>query len=256
MTPPSSHPRESWFPSHERQPMTNPFLASSMTQRLHDLLRGVAGSIGWGRVEHIDRADGAHVRVAAPATASRPEPQGEISCSPVERQEIDAATNGLGTRIAAVGNRPACEPPLAGNQRRTSSPAARAADLCGVRILFVDDDEAVRRVVGAMLERLSATAAVVSSPLEALRLVREDAHRFDVLVTDLTMPEMTGHQLFLRVRELSPALPVVIISGDSLDAKIAACLEKGARSFLPKPFTITRFAQAIQEACDPGPTRS
>ena len=235
--------------------MTNPFLASSMAQRLHDLLCGVAGSIGRGRVEHIDRADGAHLRVAVSATESRPEPQDEVSCSPVEPREIDAATNGLDAPVAAVGGVLACERPLAGNRQRSSSPAARAGDLCGVRILFVDDDDAVRRVVGAMLERLSATAAVVSSPLEALRLVREDADRFDVLVTDLTMPEMTGHQLFLRVRELSPALPVVIISGDSLDTKIAACLEQGARGFLPKPFTVARFAQAIQEACHPGPTR-
>jgi len=256
MIPPSSHLRDSWFPSHEPQPMTHPFLASSMTQRLHDLLRGVAGSVGLGRAERIDRTNGTRVPVAVPATESRRGPQKESSRPPVAPQEIATATKGLGARILSRGDRLDRKRPLTDDQRRSPSPAARAADLCGVRILFVDDDEAVRRVVATMMERLSATAAVVSSPVEALRLVREDAGRFDVLVTDLTMPEMTGHQLFLRVRELSPALPVVIISGDSLDRKIASCLEQGARSFLPKPFTVARFAQVIREACDPGPTRT
>jgi len=245
MIPPSSHLRDHWSPSHEPQPTANPFLASSMTQRLHGLLRGVAGSVGLRRVERIDQTNGTRVPVAVPATESRPAPQ-----------EIATATKDLGARIVAGGDGPACERPLAGNPRPSPSPAARAGDLCGVRILFVDDDEAVRRVVATMMERLSATAAVVSSPVEALHLVREDAGRFDVLVTDLTMPEMSGHQLFLRVRELSPALPVVIISGDSLDGKIASCLEQGARSFLPKPFTVARLAQVIREACDPGPPRT
>jgi CheY-like chemotaxis protein len=119
-------------------------------------------------------------------------------------------------------------------------------------VLFVDDDEPVRKMVAMMLARLMATATVVSSPLEALRLVREHEDHFDVLVTDLAMPEMSGDQLVVRVRELSSALPVVVVSGDALDRTIAFCLEQGAHRFLAKPFTMAGFAQAIYDACNSG----
>jgi len=245
MRRPSPHPRDSWFPSKAQRPITIPPLASSIPHRLHDLLCGAAGFIGWGRVVHIDQADGAHVRVAVAAKESLPEPQA-----------IDPAATGLGTRVEMIGDVLACERPAPVARRRTLPSATRLGNLSDVRILIVDDDELVRSVVGAMLERLRAAATVVSSPVEALWRLREEPDRFDVLVTDLTMPEMSGQQLFLRVREISPALPVVIISGDASDPRIKACLEEGARGFLAKPFTMAGFAQAIQEACGPGPIRS
>jgi len=230
-------------------------VATSTTTRLDDPRCGAADSIGRGRAEPTDRAAGAHVPIAVSRTESHSEPQDGKSSSPAASREMDATGTGQGARVEVVGGwRAGPRPPT--TARQCIVPAAAPGDnLAGVRILFVDDDELVRRVVGAMLERLRVAATVVSSPLEALRLVREDADRFDILVTDLTMPEMSGHQLFFHVRELSPTLPVLLASGDSFDTKIKACLEQGARGFLAKPFTIAGLAQAIQEACDPGPLR-
>jgi CheY-like chemotaxis protein len=183
-------------------------------------------------------------------------PRDERSCSPEEPAQMGGTESRRGARVEAAGEVLPGRPSQSIGGTQSAPRPVQLRDLSGVRILFVDDDEIVRTMAAAMMERLLATATVVSSPLEALRLVREDADRFDVLVTDLTMPEMSGHQLFLQVREVSPALPVMIISGDTLDTKIQACLDLGARGFLPKPFTMARFAQAIHEAyrSRPGPS--
>jgi len=252
MRRPSSHPREHWLPSPVEPPSTVPFLASSVTNRLHDLLCGVTGALGRGRPGAVERASDAGMGVAGPPAERGPQRPDGMSRSPGAPRERDGAGHDPTIRGEMVGDmRPGRRPQGAG--RRHTRPAAEVRDLSGVRILFVDDDEHIRRVVGTMLERLLATATVVSSPLEALRLVREDGDRFDVLVTDLTMPEMSGHQLILRVRELSPSLPVVLISGDIPSTQINACLEQGGGGFLAKPFTMARLADVIHEARDSEP---
>ena len=115
-------------------------------------------------------------------------------------------------------------------------------------MLFVDDENVVRQVVRSALHRLQADGTVVDSPLEALRRLEENPAAFDILVTDFIMPEMSGQQLFQRVKELVPALPVLITSGYAEDAKIRECLRDGVRGFLPKPFTLTVFAAAVRDA--------
>lgn len=114
------------------------------------------------------------------------------------------------------------------------------------RILLVDDEEAIARLGATMLQRLGHTVTIVTSSLEALDLFREHPESFDLLVTDLTMPGMTGRQLIRRLRETRPHLPVVLMSGFN-DAVIDGedSLGEGATEFLGKPFSRTTLADAI-----------
>jgi len=130
----------------------------------------------------------------------------------------------------------------------TASAAAtdgKVGDLSGVRVLFVDDEPGVRRLVTVALDRLHAKGTVEASPLAALRLVEASPDGFDVVVTDFRMPEMDGQELFRRIRAVAPALPVVITSGYAEDHRVRDCLAEGASGFLPKPFTIALFAAAV-----------
>jgi|GEM_PF-2149932 len=129
--------------------------------------------------------------------------------------------------------------------------APKTADIEGVRVLFVDDEKVVRQVVSSALRRLRAEGTVVDSPSEALRLIAEDARRYDIAITDFIMPEMTGCELFLEIKRLAPELPVLITSGYAEDKTIRDCLEKGARGFLPKPFTLPVLAGAIRQVLVP-----
>lgn len=120
-------------------------------------------------------------------------------------------------------------------------------DLSGVRVLFVDDEPGVRRLVTVALNRLHAEGTVAASPVEALRLVEGGPDRFDLVITDFRMPEMDGQELFHRIQAVAPALPVVITSGYAEDGRVRDCLAEGACGFLAKPFTIAVFAAVVRD---------
>jgi len=136
--------------------------------------------------------------------------------------------------------------------RSSAAPALAAegkvCDLSGIRVLFVDDEPGVRRLVSVALDRLHAEGTVVASPVAALHLVEGSPDGFDVVVTDFRMPEMDGQELFRRIHAVAPAMPVVITSGYAEDRRVRDCLAEGAVGFLPKPFTIALFAAAVRDA--------
>lgn len=83
----------------------------------------------------------------------------------------------------------------------------------GEHILLVDDESALLRTLRLMLERLGYTVEPVSDPLEALNRFKRSPDRFDLLLTDMTMPEMDGQTLAGEILTIRPDLPVIICSG-------------------------------------------
>ena len=134
----------------------------------------------------------------------------------------------------------------------TDSTLSTVCDLAGLRVLFVDDEPGVRRLVAVALDRLHATGTVEASPVAALSLVEGEPDRFDVVVTDFRMPEMDGEELFHRIQAVAPSLPVVITSGYADDGRVRDCLAAGASGFLAKPFTIALFAAAVRHGVEGG----
>ncbi len=128
-----------------------------------------------------------------------------------------------------------------------SATEAKLCDLSGVRVLFVDDEPGVRRLVTVALDRLHAKGTVEASPVDALRLVEGAPDGFDLVITDFRMPEMDGRELFHRIQAVAPNLPVVITSGYAEDGRVRDCLAEGACGFLAKPFTIALFAAAVRD---------
>jgi PAS domain S-box-containing protein len=116
------------------------------------------------------------------------------------------------------------------------------------RILFLDDEPIQVEVGQRMLESLGYVVTPVSSAKEALALVRADPHVFDVVVTDTTMPGMTGDVLSRELLGLRPDLPIVLCTGFSERVAEARIRELGARELLTKPYSLTELSQAIQRA--------
>ncbi|MBA3545006.1 MAG: PAS domain S-box protein [Nannocystis sp.] len=115
----------------------------------------------------------------------------------------------------------------------------------GERILFVDDDEALGRLGRRMLERLGYVVEVQSRPQLALDAVRARPDAYDVVVTDLTMPELRGTDLAQHMRQVNPALPILLTSGYSADLTPASMQAVGIQEVLLKPFTAAELAAAI-----------
>lgn len=108
-----------------------------------------------------------------------------------------------------------------GQQEHPTAMDAMEGDTEGVaaprRILMVDDDDFVRGTMGILLHRLGYEVTDFADPLEALAAV-EGGLTFDVLVTDYMMPHMKGGELAVRVHELRPGTPVIIVSGFAEEA--------------------------------------
>lgn len=114
-------------------------------------------------------------------------------------------------------------------------------------ILFVDDEEELVNMRKRMLEFLGYTVYPVTSPHEALSLVQQGTVEIDLLITDLTMPKMTGLELAREVHKCIQQLPVILCSGYSEPVSAEEAEQAGIARFLSKPHDMHLMAVAIRE---------
>jgi two-component system KDP operon response regulator KdpE len=123
------------------------------------------------------------------------------------------------------------------------------------KILIVDDEASIRRGLRGTLTGLGFESAEAARGEEALSLVRTS--RFDAVLLDLKMPGIGGLETCCRIRQISPRLPILVISvNDSEDGKVEA-LDAGADDYITKPFSVkelmARLRGAIRRAQMPEP---
>ncbi|MGZ8707458.1 MAG: ATP-binding protein, partial [Gaiellaceae bacterium] len=131
-----------------------------------------------------------------------------------------------------------------------TKPAGRDAN-GSESILVVEDEAALGDMIKRMLEARGYEITVARNPVEALALsgaAGEDA--FELLVTDVVMPEMNGRQLAERLLADRPDLRVLYTSGYSEDDLLARGVIDGSASFLPKPFSFDQLAREVRQRLD------
>jgi PAS domain S-box-containing protein len=121
----------------------------------------------------------------------------------------------------------------------------------GERILLVDDEPAVVLIGGRMLARLGYRPLVFTSSTEALAAFREDPAGIDLVLTDSTMPDITGVELARQVYALRPGLPLVITSGHMQTDDADQAREFGVHYFVEKPFMLGPLAETFHQALHP-----
>lgn len=122
------------------------------------------------------------------------------------------------------------------------------------RILFVDDEVALTHLGQAMLDRLGYRAVVYTSALEALALFRAAPHEFDLVITDQTMPQMTGETFAYELRRIRPDIPVILCTGFSHTMTAEKARALGIDALLMKPLVSSDLGQAIQRVLMPHAT--
>ena len=142
---------------------------------------------------------------------------------------------------------PEAEPGLA-----VVAPGDDAVELLGppYRILYVDDEESLLVAGKGLLERYGHEVTVKTDGAEALEAFRADPDAFDVVITDQTMPRLTGAQLARELRQLRPELPVVITTGYSESVDAESIREVGAAAYLAKPFGARELFRVLREVLD------
>jgi CheY-like chemotaxis protein len=120
------------------------------------------------------------------------------------------------------------------------------------RILFVDDEEILVRMGKEMLESLGYRVTGVADSRKALELFLSAPDAFDLVISDITMPGMTGDALLEAIRKKRPYLPVVICTGYSERVSETEAKRIGARAFLLKPFSVHTIGGVIRSILDCG----
>jgi len=116
------------------------------------------------------------------------------------------------------------------------------------RVLLIDDEEFLIRSVKPMLERLGYRVAACTLPLEALEMFRSQPEAFDLVITDQTMPLMTGEKLAQELLRIRPDIPIILCTGFSELIHEEEVKAGGIREFILKPFSISEIAQKIRGA--------
>jgi CheY-like chemotaxis protein len=118
------------------------------------------------------------------------------------------------------------------------------------RILFVDDEKMLAAVGRQALQHLGYDVVSRTSPIEALELFKVKPDRFDLVITDQTMPGMTGDSLARELMRIRPTLPVIICTGYSQSFDQERAKQIGIKAFVMKPILINEIAAAIRGVLD------
>ena len=118
------------------------------------------------------------------------------------------------------------------------------------KILLVDDEAPIVKMEEQMLDRLGYTVTIRTGSLDALEAFKADPQGFDVVVTDMTMPNMTGVQLAAELKKIRPNIPVVLCTGFSYQVNDEKSKALGIDGFVMKPVIMTEIATTIRKVLD------
>ena len=127
------------------------------------------------------------------------------------------------------------------------APAAGAAALpkVGGNILLVDDEDALRTIGAALLNAMGFSTTTASNGREALEIYRERGNEIDLILLDMIMPVMGGIESYRLLRELSPAIPIVICSGYSFEGILEDIGDDELSSVIQKPYNPDQLRNTI-----------
>jgi PAS domain S-box-containing protein len=120
------------------------------------------------------------------------------------------------------------------------------------RILFIDDEELLIELGSLVLEMLGYEVVPKQSSVEALALFRSEPDRFDLVITDMTMPKMTGDKLARELMKIRPDIPIILCTGHSKLISEKKAKEMGIRAFIGKPITKRAMAETVRKVLDAG----
>ena len=229
-----------------------------------------AGQASWPGVAELPAGDYLHVQVCDDGPGISPENIDRIFDPFFTTKSVGKGT-GLGLSVAhgvmgrhggsiGVVSQPghgACFHLLLPAQARPDASGQTSLGTSGassgtLRMLFADDDQLVRHSWGSLLERQGWDVIRARDGEEAWQLYQGSGQRWDVVLTDLTMPKLDGRSLMQRIRQTPDAPPVVLVSGHVGDAQRQALLDDGFAEVLFKPVSFDDLGQILRQVAAKG----
>jgi len=117
-------------------------------------------------------------------------------------------------------------------------------------VLLVDDEEMIVDIGKELLRLMGYHVLTAENGTQALQLYQEKSDEIALVVLDMVMPDMTGGECFDKLRDVDPAVKVLLSSGYSIDGQASKILDRGCNGFIQKPFKIGPFSKKIREILD------
>jgi CheY-like chemotaxis protein len=114
-------------------------------------------------------------------------------------------------------------------------------------VLLVDDEEIIQKVCKELLEAIGYRIFTAKDGKEALKLYKKNQDKIDLVLLDMTMPNMSGSEVYDRMKEMNPNIKVLLSSGYSIDGEATEILERGCNGFIQKPFNLNALSQKIRK---------
>jgi CheY-like chemotaxis protein len=138
--------------------------------------------------------------------------------------------------------------PCSGEAQPSSQPDEAPAPGRGETVLLVDDEEALVRLGEELMAQLGYEPVGFTSSTAALASFRRTPRRFDIVITDEAMPEMTGSEFVREIRKIRPEVPVVMMTGYVTASLAARAREAGIHEVLGKPLVAREIARSVAAA--------
>jgi CheY-like chemotaxis protein len=145
--------------------------------------------------------------------------------------------------------------PFGGNSRGVEPADPAGGELAeilprgnGERVLLIDDEPSVNIVASMILRRLGYSVIPFTDPVEALTAFERSPRLYDVVLTDFSMPHLTGTEIAHRIRLIRPELPIILCTGYRGRIDDAELKRLGIRLALDKPYRRMTLARALREA--------
>jgi signal transduction histidine kinase/ActR/RegA family two-component response regulator len=117
-------------------------------------------------------------------------------------------------------------------------------------VLLIDDEKIVLEVSQAMLEQLGYKVLVAGSGKEGVSIFQHTEEKVDLVILDLVMPGMDGPSTFEQLRNIDPAIPVILSSGYAINEMAEEVIQKGCNAFIQKPFSLNELSQLVRSVLD------
>lgn len=137
--------------------------------------------------------------------------------------------------------------PVATQQKSTLDQIVKPEQLAGGdgRIMLVDDEQQVAQVTAELLRSLGYQVSGWTSSVEALKHFQENPEGYDLVLTDLTMPQMTGTEMSAQIKKIRPEVPIILFTGYSERLSREAAVDAGIDEYCMKPVALRELAHTV-----------
>jgi PAS domain S-box-containing protein len=140
--------------------------------------------------------------------------------------------------------------PIMEKQMESVTAELKALPTGSEHILFIDDEETLIDLAKSMLKKLGYRVETRTSPVEALEIFEAAPEKFDLVISDMTMPGMTGDTLASELMNIRSDIPVIICTGYSERIDERRAKDLGIKGLMMKPFTIRRLSKTVRDVLD------